>query len=182
MTLIAGQLGVAGRYHICTDAAAVAILDDFVYADFDRFLADYSNDIITIDNQILKEGLGIYLRPSGIPDHEKVTSVIAGNHPAPTASTYDTQQEIQQPVNDVQFGKYSFPGIIESTSPNGKRITYRFTREGASIGSIDVTEMGVVVTDGVSSKLLCRITGSPIHTVDKSIRTSIIWEIIYSVI
>jgi hypothetical protein len=132
------------------------------------------NPVYKVKNQILKDGLKIYLNRGP----QSVSRIVAGTQVSPTASTYSTQQTIQAPIDSLSFVRF---GAWETQElSNGFQFSFTFRRPVSSFPGTTITEMGLRVVEGVSESNLSRIvapSGGLPHTFSMTEDTLAIWDI-----
>ena len=158
-------------------------LTDKNFDDVKRDLAP--QQIAQFDNQILANGLLIYLNRI----HDSVAGIQCGTG-GTIASTFATQQAHQAPVTNLVFrreGVAQKSNVLSSGNLVGWRYTYPFVRPASSYGGTTINEIGILVSDGVQSSLLCRLIGGSgagatnalPHTFNSSLDTLCFYDIEY---
>ena len=136
---------------------------------------------VSFENQILKNGLNLFLAAAR-GWYGSITRITAGNPPFPNPSTYDTYQELEAPLGTLSFPKVNIVNVSPLTK--GFMASFVFQRPRLSLGGIEITELGLEVSNGIDFALLSRITaesGQILHHFSTTQDTLITYDLKFEV-
>jgi len=129
-----------------------------------EILIHENNELVLMrKNQILENGLEMLIQPRNWV--ECIYGVVIGVEDNPTPSTYTSIQSMENPIDGLIFPLIS-QDVTKLLSPDrGFKISNKFEKKLISgyglIANLSITEMGLVITDGIDSRLLARIVSLP---------------------